>query len=553
VQQKILIGGRYSLGRLLGSGGMGIVYLARDESLGREVALKVLHAHHAGSGEFVERFAREAKSAASLSHPNIVEVYDFGQTGDEKSGDARGGTVGSFYMAMEYIAGGTLKGEIARHGALAPEAAAGATLQVSEALACAHEHGIVHRDVKPENVLLTVALVGTTTHADAIGYVKVADFGIAKAAEGPSVTQTSMILGTARYLSPEQARGGMVGPPSDLYSLGVVLFEALTGRVPFEAAEGGPIAIAMKHLTEEPPSPRELNPMVPKSLEAVTLRLLAKDPAERYASAEELSEDLGRVRDGHHPLFVGAGVPTKLSFATEPAQRKPSPVHPNVNPTIHLVRRKRRLRRSLVIGFCVATILTMSSLASGSFLSISPLVFGADVGTNAGATSLVETVRVPASGDTLAAPEAPTGQTPPPMRGTGEPHAPSSSEPSATISSASASSASAAAPASAASSTFAASSAAPAPVPKPTQDPTSDSPRAAENGPEQQTRAAAAVPATTAAEPASSAEPDSAPRTVKPSAPDPQGSEPAAPEIREPATPEPVEVQEVKVPKVEMP
>lgn len=531
-----------------------MVYLARDESLGREVALKVLHAHHAGSGEFVERFAREARSAASLSHPNIVEVYDFGQTDDERSGDAHGATVGSPYMAMEYVAGGTLKGEIARHGVLTPEAAAGAALQVSEALACAHKHGIVHRDVKPENVLLTGALAGTTTDADAIGYVKVADFGIAKAAEATSVTQTSMILGTARYLSPEQARGGMVGPPSDLYSLGVVLFEALTGKVPFEASEGRPIAIAMKHLTEEPPSPRELNPMVPKSLEAVTLRLLAKDPAERYASAEELSEDLRRVREGRHLLFVGAGVPTGLSFATELAQRKPWPVHPNVGPTIRRVRRRRRLRRSLVIGLCVATVLTISSLASGSFLSISPLVFGT-VGTNAGAGSLVEAVRVPASGDTLTAPEAPTGQTPPSMRDTVDPPTAGLSESSATTSSASASSASAAAPASAASSTSAASSATPAPVPKPPQDSTSDSAATVASGKnaEQQTPAAPADPATTAAEPASSAEPDSAPGTVDPSAPDPQGSEPAVPKIRKPATPEPVEVPEVKVPKVEMP
>jgi eukaryotic-like serine/threonine-protein kinase len=253
INTESLVAERYEISHLLGAGGMGRVYLARDRSLSRDVALKVLDERHAENPEFVERFRREAKAAASLSHPNMLTVYDAGED-DETP-----------YIAMEYVPGGTLKNRIQQRGALPPRVAAGVTFEVANALAAAHEKSIVHRDIKPENVLVTDQ-----------GHAKVGDFGIARAATATAITETDLILGSVRYLSPEQAKGEEVGPPSDLYSLGVVLYEMLTGRVPFDGEN--PIATAMKHVTEEPTSPRELDPTIPKALEAITLKLLKKDP-----------------------------------------------------------------------------------------------------------------------------------------------------------------------------------------------------------------------------------------------------------------------------------
>jgi eukaryotic-like serine/threonine-protein kinase len=253
INTGILVRERYEISHLLGAGGMGRVYLARDRSLSREVALKVLDERHADNPEFVERFRREAKAAASLSHPNIVTVYDAGED-DETP-----------YMAMERVPGGTLKSRLRERGALPPRVAAGVAFEVANALAAAHEKDIVHRDIKPENVLVTDR-----------GHAKVGDFGIARAATATAITETNFILGSVRYLSPEQAKGEDVGPPSDLYSLGIVLYEMLTGRVPFD--EENPLATAMKHATEEPASPRKFAPTIPKALEAITVKLLKKDP-----------------------------------------------------------------------------------------------------------------------------------------------------------------------------------------------------------------------------------------------------------------------------------
>ena len=277
MREDLCIGGRYELGGLLGSGGMASVYRARDTRLGREVAVKVPGEHHAGSAEFVERFEREVESVASLDHPNIVRVFDSGKDRD-----------GSPYMAMELVDGGTLRDRIRYSGPLPPREAARVVLRVADALGAAHAAGIVHRDVKPENVLLTKD-----------GDAKVADFGIARAADATAMTRTSMILGTAPYLSPEQARGESVGPASDLYSLGVVLYEALTGRTPFGTGEHvNPLAIAMRHCTEPAPSPRACNRDVPRPLELVTLTLMRKRPAERYAGAAALADDLGAFLRG---------------------------------------------------------------------------------------------------------------------------------------------------------------------------------------------------------------------------------------------------------------
>ena len=271
------IDGRYTLGELLGSGGMGRVYRAYDERLKREVALKVMAEHYAQTPEFVERFEREIRNVASLSHPNVIRVFDSGETED-----------GSPYMAMELASGGTLKDRIRSVGPLPPREAASVALQVAEALGAAHAAGIVHRDVKPENVLLTEN-----------GDVKVGDFGIARATEATAMTHTSMILGTAPYLSPEQARGEPVGPFSDLYSLGVVLYESLTGRTPFGTGEHlNPLAIAMKHCNEPAPSPRAENRKVPEALELITLTLMRKRPEERHPDAAALVADLVAFLEG---------------------------------------------------------------------------------------------------------------------------------------------------------------------------------------------------------------------------------------------------------------
>ena len=279
---RILIDNRYALGDLLGIGGTAEVYLAHDEVLDRDVALKVLRSQHAENEEFVKLFRREARSAAALNHPNVVPVYYWGRSED-----------GTYYMTMEYIPGGTLKDRVRADGPLGPKTVIELVLQVADALRFAHERGVIHRDVKPQNILLTTA-----------GDAKVADFGIARAANATTSSESNPLMGTAGYLSPEQAKGETVGPASDLYSLGVVLYEALTGEPPYSAED--PLVLAMKHVDELPRSPREANPEVPKDLAALTLKLLAKRPEDRYPSASALTEDLERVRYGLPPAVAAS-------------------------------------------------------------------------------------------------------------------------------------------------------------------------------------------------------------------------------------------------------
>ena len=294
LMQRLLLGDRYTLVELLGDGGMAEVYLAHDNSLDRRVALKVMRERYADDEEFVERFRREALNAASLNHPGIVQVYDRGRTED-----------GAFYMAMEYVPGGTLKERMKAEGTLDPREAADLASQVAEALAVAHDRGIVHRDVKPQNVLLASS-----------GEAKVSDFGIARAASSETMTQANAVLGTLAYMSPEQVRGERVGPASDLYSLGVLLYEMLTGELPYRGED--PIATAMKRLDEEPPHPRATNPNVPEALDALVVRLLARDPADRHASAASLAGDLRRLRDGLPPLAdVSQNVTTRQATRQE--------------------------------------------------------------------------------------------------------------------------------------------------------------------------------------------------------------------------------------------
>lgn len=261
---------------------MADVFLAHDNVLDRDVALKVMNSRYARDEEFVERFRREAQSAAGLAHPNIVSIYDRGESED-----------GTYYIAMEYLSGGTLKDRILKRGALPPKTAASVAAQIAEALKGAHDRGVVHRDIKPHNILITEA-----------GDIKVTDFGIARAASSSTMTKTGAVMGTAHYISPEQAMGESVGPASDLYSLGVLLYEMATGELPFDADT--PIGIAMKHVNGTPPPPAEVNPAVPAGLNAIVVRLLQKDPNDRYATDDELIEDLERVARGEAPTSAAS-------------------------------------------------------------------------------------------------------------------------------------------------------------------------------------------------------------------------------------------------------
>jgi len=267
-----LFDGRYRIERKLGAGGMADVYLAEDQELGRRVAIKILNSRHGNDDQFIERFRREAKNAAALNHPNIVSIYDRGEAED------------TYYIAMEFLDGRTLKELIVGRGAAPINVAIEYARQILSALRFAHRHGIVHRDIKPHNVLV-----------DGEGRVKVTDFGIARAGTS-QMTETGSIVGTAQYLSPEQAKGGEVDPRSDLYSLGVVLYELLTGKTPFDGET--PVEIAMKHLSTTPQPPSKLRPDVPRELDMVVMRALAKSPDERYQSADEMEGDLERVARG---------------------------------------------------------------------------------------------------------------------------------------------------------------------------------------------------------------------------------------------------------------
>ncbi len=336
-----LVDNRYRIVKPLGSGGMADVYLAHDDVLDRDVALKVMSARYASDEEFVERFKREAQSAAALSHPNIVSIFDRGEAED-----------GTYYIAMEYLPGGTLKDRILKRGALPPRTAAAVALQIAEALCAAHERDVVHRDIKPHNILIT----GT-------GDVKVTDFGIARAASSSTMTRTGHILGTAHYISPEQAMGEPVGPASDLYSLGVVLYEMLTGELPFDADT--PLGIAMKHVNGHLRPPQEVNPAVPDGINAVTVRLLAKHPEDRYASDAELIEDLERVVAGLEPAGATTEKPagattekmTRVMPAAPAATARLAPAHP-----VQGVRREKQRRRGVPLILALLALLILLPL-----------------------------------------------------------------------------------------------------------------------------------------------------------------------------------------------
>ena len=304
-QNPPVLGGRYELVRRLAQGGMAGVYLARDRQLDRYVALKMLHPQFADDPTFAERLRREAHAAAGLSHPNIVGVYDWGRQGDR------------YFIVMEYVSGHSLSALIAASGSLNPKAATTVAFEVAAALAFAHRAGIVHRDVKPQNVLLSTD-----------GHVKVADFGIAQvigAGASAGLTEAGMVVGTAAYLSPEQARGEPTDARSDLYSLGVVLYEMLAGRPPFQGDT--PVAVAYQHVQDPPVPLSRLGVDVPGALEAATMRLLAKDPEQRYARAEDLREHLQMIR-GQIDLSEATSPEPPPAPAAPPAARRAPEAQP---------------------------------------------------------------------------------------------------------------------------------------------------------------------------------------------------------------------------------
>jgi eukaryotic-like serine/threonine-protein kinase len=270
VAGNTLVDGRYRILRRIGSGGMADVYCAEDSHLGRQVAIKVLHRRFAQDQEFVERFRREAKSAAGLNHPNVVGVFD------------RGEHEGTYYIAMEFLTGRTLKDIVTAEAPLPQERVIDIGTQILEAAGFAHRHGVIHRDFKPHNVIV-----------DDIGHAKVTDFGIARAGAS-EMTETGSIMGTAQYLSPEQAQGHAVTATSDIYSIGVMLYEMLAGRLPFEGDSA--VAVALKHLSEQPPPISQWRPDVHPALEAVVMAALAKDPTQRWQSAEDLAAALEAAR-----------------------------------------------------------------------------------------------------------------------------------------------------------------------------------------------------------------------------------------------------------------
>jgi eukaryotic-like serine/threonine-protein kinase len=266
------ISGRYKIMDMIGGGGMANVYLAHDMILDRDVAVKMLRLDFANDDEFIRRFHREAQSATSLAHPNIVSIYDVGEED------------GLYYIVMEYVDGQTLKQYIQQHAPVPVQEALGIMQQLTSAISHAHHNHIVHRDIKPHNILV-----------DSNGTVKITDFGIAMALSATSITQTNSVLGSVHYLSPEQARGGMANKKSDIYSIGIVMFELLTGRLPFSGESA--VSIALKHLQSETPSLKRWNPQIPQSVENIVLKATAKDPFHRYDDVDEMEDDLRTALD----------------------------------------------------------------------------------------------------------------------------------------------------------------------------------------------------------------------------------------------------------------
>ena len=350
--QPKLVGGRYELGGLLGRGGMAEVHRAVDLRLGRPVAVKELRVDLANDPTFQARFRREAQSAAGLNHPTIVAVYDTGEETDPVTGTSIP------YIVMELVEGQTLR-EVLREGRkLLPERALELTVGVLDALSYSHKAGIVHRDIKPANVMLTPA-----------GQVKVMDFGIARAVADTSatMTQTAAVIGTAQYLSPEQARGETVDARSDIYSAGCLLYELLVGRPPFVG--DSPVSVAYQHVREQPVPPSQLDPEITADIDAITLKALAKDADDRYQSAREFKNDITRVLTGQQATAV---VPRPTSESDVPTRVvAPVPVAPPMSGGTEVEEKPQR-RGGVIALVSVLAVLLLAGVAYGVYRWVQP-------------------------------------------------------------------------------------------------------------------------------------------------------------------------------------
>jgi beta-lactam-binding protein with PASTA domain/predicted Ser/Thr protein kinase len=342
---------RYRLDRKIGSGGMADVWLADDTELDRQVAIKILHDKYAQDSEFVQRFQREAQAAAGLQHPNVVGIFD------------RGAFDGTYFIAMEYVDGPSLKDLV--KGGMSPKDAIDFTRQILNAARFAHRKGIVHRDLKPQNVLI-----------DNEGRARVADFGIARAGENSDITATGSVMGTAQYISPEQAQGKDTTPRSDIYSIGVVLYEMLTGRVPFEGDSA--VAVALKQVSEAPRRPSAINPNVPPALDAVVMRALAKDPDARFKDADAFLKALDaaeKAPDTPRPQDTAAYAAVTPEGEAEVAGAEP----PYDEEAAWERERRRRRLRWIIVALLAAAVagLVAFALTRPSHLSV-PNVIGQD-------------------------------------------------------------------------------------------------------------------------------------------------------------------------------
>jgi eukaryotic-like serine/threonine-protein kinase len=295
-----LLGNRYRLGERIAAGGMGSVYRAVDETLGRQVAVKALRGELADDPTFLERFRREARAAAGLSHPGVAAIYDYGEVD------------GQPFIVMELVEGENLAERVAAGGPLPWQEAFAIGEQVAAALAAAHDHGLVHRDVKPANIMLARD-----------GHAKVTDFGIAQAAQAATLTRTGMVLGSANYVAPEQAKGGHVGPAADVYSLGCVLFEAVTGETPYHG--GNAVAIATQHVSAPVPDPREHRPDLPPEAAALIMRALRKQPDARFASGTAMAAALSAAGREHDATQVLTPIGPLEAPGRAPAGDPPAP------------------------------------------------------------------------------------------------------------------------------------------------------------------------------------------------------------------------------------
>lgn len=334
-----MYGGRYEIEEKIGAGGMAIVYKAKDTLLNRTVAIKVLREQFASDEDFIRRFHREAQSAASLSHQNIVSIYDVGKDGQEE------------YIVMECVRGITLKDMIRNEAPFAPDKAIHIAYQIGEALAHAHANHIIHRDIKPQNILITLD-----------GKVKVTDFGIARAASSSTLTHTGDIVGSVHYLSPEQAKGAQTNEQSDIYSLGIILYEMSTGKLPYDGDT--PITIALKHIQEEAELPGKIVAGIPAELNSVIMRALAKSVEDRYKTADEFLGDLDKILTGKTIIWekkLAGETPDALQTQVHKGLRdKITAAKDESEETLH---KRRKRKKILAVVYALIAVLVLSGIS----------------------------------------------------------------------------------------------------------------------------------------------------------------------------------------------